>query len=628
MKIIKVLFLFFLFFILNTSTLAQNQSRGYEGIDRRYTDGQTRYFDIVPTADMSRDAGNLLFKFQHDAPLAATVALAGLGSGNIDNGTHSYKITVTTATGETSGGTVSSTITITDNSTNGQISITNIPKGNGNVTSRKIYRTIAGNSGTYKLVGTLADNSTTIFTDNISDAALGVDIPTTNTTLDTAYLFNATGLIVPNNAGYKIYDNAGNKVDTLTMTTGNNLNIQSPTIGGSLLYILGSSSNNNAHAWYVANGTEKMRLTQGGMLTFGGITSSQPALKPNGTGFQVRLGDDSANGDFSVRDLVVNGTCTGCGSTTVGGSDTQVQFNNSGSFGGDSNFFWNNTDKNLTLSAVPPTSTGKALFRLGNALEASSSNAAGTYIGINTPNAFAGDIFNLQRNSNTIFAMSNTGAIVLGANGVASGNLSLSDNGSGYTLTQISNGSGLWYWRESAVTGARILNLDAANKSLHIGHNTSPTGTDTLEVYDSTASTGVTSLRVKKGAAQSTTPTIVSEGHAQLTHLIGNTSTPTIAAGAGAGTSPTVSISGTDLAGQINITSGTLPSISAIIVTVTFNQTFGSPPYCILWPANTNAAILGFLPYVNSTTTTFTVNAPTVGLGAATQYLYNYHCIQ
>jgi hypothetical protein len=39
----------------------------------------------------------------------------------------------------------------------------------------------------------------------------------------------------------------------------------------------------------------------------------------------------------------------GGGGGTPGGSDTHVQFNNSGAFGGDSNFTWNNTTKKLTL---------------------------------------------------------------------------------------------------------------------------------------------------------------------------------------------------------------------------------------------------------------------------------------
>ena len=110
-------------------------------------------------------------------PGACTGALAGAGAGNVDDGTHSYKITFVDADGETEGGTTSNVVTVADKSTDGQISLTSIPTGSGSVTSRKIYRTIAGDTGNYKLVATLGDNVTTIYTDNTADAGLGADIP-------------------------------------------------------------------------------------------------------------------------------------------------------------------------------------------------------------------------------------------------------------------------------------------------------------------------------------------------------------------------------------------------------------------------------------------------------------------
>jgi hypothetical protein len=49
------------------------------------------------------------------------------------------------------------------------------------------------------------------------------------------------------------------------------------------------------------------------------------------------------DGDTSVVDLTITGTCTGCPEATPGGMDTEVQFNNMGAFGGDANFLWNGT---------------------------------------------------------------------------------------------------------------------------------------------------------------------------------------------------------------------------------------------------------------------------------------------
>ncbi|GAB3518561.1 hypothetical protein GCM10027442_38960 [Emticicia fontis] len=61
--------------------------------------------------------------------------------------------------------------------------------------------------------------------------------------------------------------------------------------------------------------------------------------------------------------------------------------------------------------------------------------------------------------------------------------------------------------------------------------------------------------------------------------ILGSGSAPTISAGTGAGTSPTVSISGTDVAGAITITAGTSPVSAGDVVTVTFNSAYANAPY-------------------------------------------------
>ena len=117
------------------------------------------------------------------APTAPTVALAGTGAGNVENGAHRYRVTFVTADGETDGGTISAAVTVADKTVNGKVALTAIPLGGSAVTSRKLYRTAAGGS-TYLLLATLADNTTTTYTDNIADASLGAAAPSTNTTED------------------------------------------------------------------------------------------------------------------------------------------------------------------------------------------------------------------------------------------------------------------------------------------------------------------------------------------------------------------------------------------------------------------------------------------------------------
>jgi uncharacterized phiE125 gp8 family phage protein len=117
-------------------------------------------------------------------PSAITVALAAPpAAGNVDNGAHRYLATFVTASGETEAGVVSAAVTVVDKTVNGKVQLTGIPLGGSAVTSRKIYRTAAGGA-IYMLLTTIADNTTTTYTDNTADAGLGVGAPAVNTTGD------------------------------------------------------------------------------------------------------------------------------------------------------------------------------------------------------------------------------------------------------------------------------------------------------------------------------------------------------------------------------------------------------------------------------------------------------------
>lgn len=120
---------------------------------------------------------------QEPAPSAPTVALAGAGAGLVDNGAHRYGVTFVTADGETQLGSVSAAVTVVDKTTNGQVTVTNVPIGGSAVTARKLYRTTAGGS-LYLLLATIPDNATATYTDDLADAALGAQAPAVNTTTD------------------------------------------------------------------------------------------------------------------------------------------------------------------------------------------------------------------------------------------------------------------------------------------------------------------------------------------------------------------------------------------------------------------------------------------------------------
>ncbi len=107
------------------------------------------------------------------APNAAAVAGAGLEIGD-----YNYKITFVSANGQTTPGTVR---LVTTTPGNQQVDLSAIPVGPAGITARKIYRTIVGGAGDFKLVATIPDNVTTIYSDTTPDAGLGVVAPTLNT---------------------------------------------------------------------------------------------------------------------------------------------------------------------------------------------------------------------------------------------------------------------------------------------------------------------------------------------------------------------------------------------------------------------------------------------------------------
>ena len=60
------------------------------------------------------------------------------------------------------------------------VNLTGIAVGNATVTQRKLYRRF-NSTGTFKLVTTLADNTTTTYVDTTANASLGADAPSSNT---------------------------------------------------------------------------------------------------------------------------------------------------------------------------------------------------------------------------------------------------------------------------------------------------------------------------------------------------------------------------------------------------------------------------------------------------------------
>ncbi len=112
-------------------------------------------------------------------PKQPTVALVATGTGNVNNGTHSYFVTfVGNGGGESSVSPKSNVVTVDD--THKQVTIP-LEIGPYGTTARKIYRSTVGDVGPHKLLATVSDNTTASYTDNIADANLTTTRPSKNT---------------------------------------------------------------------------------------------------------------------------------------------------------------------------------------------------------------------------------------------------------------------------------------------------------------------------------------------------------------------------------------------------------------------------------------------------------------
>jgi hypothetical protein len=336
------------------------------------------------------------------------------------------------------------------------------------------------------------------------------------------------------------------------------------------------------------------KITTGTMAT-----ARLPAMVGSGVTHAAGLVPDPGAVAGSTKFLREDATWAAPPTGTPGGADTQVQVNTAGAFGGDSAFTYNaSTD---TLSIVGAADGVRLLLQAApgqttNILEIR--NGAGSLVtyfasgGLPTfPNGTS--LAGLYCFSFSISNPGSGGALQWGPQGV--GNIPL-------TLTSGGSGGGNVY--TVLVTGSH-----AAENLLTVKGLASHTGD--LTRWQDSSSTNL--LRVDKAG-----------------RLVSGAATPSIAAGTGAGTTPTVSVAGTDQSGTINVTTGTTPTAAATVVTITFATAFGAAPKAVLLtPANALTAALAVAaqPYEDSSVraaASFVVKANGTALAASSAYKWNY----
>ena len=106
---------------------------------------------------------------------------------------------------------------------------------------------------------------------------------------------------------------------------------------------------------------------------------------------------------------------------------------------------------------------------------------------------------------------------------------------------------------------------------------------------------------------------------------LGLPNTPTVAAGAAAGASPTVTVAGTGTDFKITLTTGTTALSSGVLCTVTLPVTYPTGTVVTVTNGDADSALHAVRVFTTSTTSTVVLNATGAALSDATAYIYNVH---
>ncbi len=110
-----------------------------------------------------------------------------------------------------------------------------------------------------------------------------------------------------------------------------------------------------------------------------------------------------------------------------------------------------------------------------------------------------------------------------------------------------------------------------------------------------------------------------------LRDRLGLPNTPTIAAGAAAGTSPTVAVAGTGTDFKITLTTGTSAASSGVLATVTLPVTYPTGVIATITNGDSDSATHTVRVFTTTTASTVVLNAITTALSDATQYVWYMH---
>ena len=263
--------------------------------------------------------GNITFN-QLKQPSTPTVAT---GAAGVLNGSYKYCVSYYTSAGETRCSSASSTVSPSSQ----QVTVT-IPVSTETVTGRKIYRSLANATSEATghlvafLVTTIADNSTTSYSDNNSDTTIqGNGKPIWNTSISPrTYLRNSTGTIETGFLGQDDYIagyQAGHSV-----TLGNYSGWQNTLVGAQTGYHITSALRNSAFGYNSLNSNQNGDFNSGfGTWTLYGLVSGDNnSAFDHGSLENMTLGsDNTAYGFYSMYSLGLKDSGSSYGSRSAFG---------------------------------------------------------------------------------------------------------------------------------------------------------------------------------------------------------------------------------------------------------------------------------------------------------------------
>jgi hypothetical protein len=275
---------------------------------------------------------------------------------------------------------------------------------------------------------------------------------------------------------------------------------------------------------------------------------------------------------------------------------------------------------------------------MGTALQQPRVNAGGTALEYFTP-AAGGDMLLGTAQTNTGAKTFATGTLI---SPDLTGGAAVGSNITYKSTTGAGTAAGIAHQFTGGTNGATVAMTVLNNGSVGIG-TTSPNASTAIDIVSTTRGLGLPSMTNTQMNAIASPRQGVSVYNSTILgqcvydgtkwYRTSQAQTATIAANAGAGTAPTISISGTDLEGIVTLTVGTTPIASTSLFTVTFGTAFGTAPKGVVfmgYDQNALALPAQRMIFVSSVGTTTFVAATTsiLGIVGGTQYKWSYRVIQ